>query len=589
MIGTDCQEAGKKFSVNYYFIFSVTLIVLIFSQVIGFEILEIDDADFIQRSLMHNLNDIPAFFSNKSPVYFRPLIEISFVLESKVWQGLPSGYHLTNFCLHIFNAIIIYLILLKFLKNSKNKYFYSSAGMLFFSLHPLTCESVAWISGRSDLLSTFFSLAAFYAYLSVNKIKYLLVPLFVFLGLLCKESAFSLIPIIILVDFCMVRGEKKNISKKLLNTAICMTSLSIPLATYIFIRIHNITNYNQKLIHKIIQVKGSSTISSFGFNDLMIFPSTIAFYLKKIIIPWPLNFAIYELNIKVYGLLFLLFVAFFIGLIYTKKYLVSLIILLTILAFAPALFIAAGNISWMPFAERYLYLSLCVWSIGTFIFVATYTEKNNQKKKIVYSLIVLIICIFSSTTFARLNVWKNNKTLFSDCYNKSSECGKIIYMYGNLLNTEEAQYYYQKSLKAKSNSLKHKAYIKIAWFQMDKGNRPGAIEAIERAIEIKPDYFIYHEAALIMKAMTSNDLEVKKQNLEKALGYFKLAYSKKKEPSVLFEIGKLNLKLNKKSDAISTFLKIIKGHPESKFVMPAKNCIARLEEGGDVSNALENE
>jgi hypothetical protein len=42
------------------------------------------------------------------------------------------------------------------------------AGLLF-ALHPVHTESVAWISGRTDLLATFFFLLAFISFLTYEK------------------------------------------------------------------------------------------------------------------------------------------------------------------------------------------------------------------------------------------------------------------------------------------------------------------------------------------------------------------------------------------------------------------------------------
>jgi hypothetical protein len=61
---------------------------------------------------------------------------------------------------------------------------------LVYAIHPAMMETAAWISGRFDLMVTFFTLSAMWVYLSDGKnlAKALLVSLLIFLSLLCKET-----------------------------------------------------------------------------------------------------------------------------------------------------------------------------------------------------------------------------------------------------------------------------------------------------------------------------------------------------------------------------------------------------------------
>jgi hypothetical protein len=65
------------------------------------------------------------------------------------------GYHAVNLVLHLANAALVYAILMKlgFPLSA------SLIGMIIFALHPLQTESVAYISGRSELLAGMIVLA----------------------------------------------------------------------------------------------------------------------------------------------------------------------------------------------------------------------------------------------------------------------------------------------------------------------------------------------------------------------------------------------------------------------------------------------
>lgn len=112
--------------------------------------------------------------------YWAPLTWLSLALDYAVWGLNPLGYHLTNNVLHAANAGLYFLVSLRLLR-----YHRSTAGgearaspgtadrafagalvaSLFFAVHALRVESVAWATERKDVLSLFFGLSAVLAYL----------------------------------------------------------------------------------------------------------------------------------------------------------------------------------------------------------------------------------------------------------------------------------------------------------------------------------------------------------------------------------------------------------------------------------------
>ncbi len=94
--------------------------------------------------------------------YYRPMSIFGFLVCYKLFGLLPYGFHLFNLVLH---AIIVCTLfgLTRRLFRDDWLAFISSA---VFALHPIHTESVAWISGVTDLDLAVFYLAAFWFYLS---------------------------------------------------------------------------------------------------------------------------------------------------------------------------------------------------------------------------------------------------------------------------------------------------------------------------------------------------------------------------------------------------------------------------------------
>ncbi len=89
--------------------------------------------------------------------YYRPLITLSYALDARLWGDRAWGYHLTNLLLHILASGLVLRLLLRLGVRRPP----ALAAALLFAAHPLHVTSVAWISGRTDLLCAVLLLAAY--------------------------------------------------------------------------------------------------------------------------------------------------------------------------------------------------------------------------------------------------------------------------------------------------------------------------------------------------------------------------------------------------------------------------------------------
>lgn len=86
----------------------------------------------------------------------RPLREFTYMLDHALWGFNPLGYHLQNLAWHVANVFLLYF----FLQYLGVKRSVGYAAALLFAVHPINTESVAWISGRKELICLFFELSA---------------------------------------------------------------------------------------------------------------------------------------------------------------------------------------------------------------------------------------------------------------------------------------------------------------------------------------------------------------------------------------------------------------------------------------------
>lgn len=143
---------------------------------------------------------------------WHPLTVLSLELDANLWGGpIPAGYHATNLFFHCVNVLLIFVVLTKMTTNVEC----SACVAALFALHPLHVESVAWISERKDVLSTFFLLLTIWAYLYYafrpSVMRYLSVAMFMTLGLLAKPMLVTLPILLLLLDFWPLNRIDSNV------------------------------------------------------------------------------------------------------------------------------------------------------------------------------------------------------------------------------------------------------------------------------------------------------------------------------------------------------------------------------------------
>ncbi len=101
-----------------------------------------------------------AFSNTKQAAYWAPLMWLSHQLACQFFGLNPWGHHLINVLLHAFNTALVFLLLRKLTGTTWRSLLVAA----LFGWHPLRVESVAWITERKDVLSTFLGLLSLLFY-----------------------------------------------------------------------------------------------------------------------------------------------------------------------------------------------------------------------------------------------------------------------------------------------------------------------------------------------------------------------------------------------------------------------------------------
>jgi tetratricopeptide (TPR) repeat protein len=121
-----------------------------------------DDGRLIYQNtdFLENWGNLKTTFVSPLPVktyeplpFYRPIVSLTYFFSYHLSKSLLT-HHLFNLVTHIINAILLYILIFLLFKNMPLSVFTS----LFFAALPLHESSVAWISGRTDMVACVFFL-----------------------------------------------------------------------------------------------------------------------------------------------------------------------------------------------------------------------------------------------------------------------------------------------------------------------------------------------------------------------------------------------------------------------------------------------
>lgn len=478
----------------------------IYARVVGYDFINFDDDNYVTGNAMVQQGFSPeglkyAFsITATKRAYWHPLTWLSHMLDCQLF-GLNAGlHHLINLLLHMLNSLLLFFVF----RLMSGTFLPSALVALCFALHPLSVDSVAWISERKNVLSTLFWMLTMLAYIPYSRrpgvFNYLIVFFVFTLGLLAKPMLVTLPCVLLLMDFWplgrvrafQVTAGNRTFSQitvaKLLLEKVPLIAASL---TAILISSHSLkvmgVFLNTAQVPMLIRIE-NAIVSYVKYLVKIIWPANLApFY------PFPVSIPAWQ----VFSATGVLAAISAMVIIQLKK---RPWLAVGWFWFLGTLFPVSGLVQgglWPEMADRWAYIP----QIGIFIIVAWPISRmigsGTTQGNVTAVTVGALLTILSAVTWVQIGHWKNSTTLFSHALAVTGPNAIVHRNLGQAL-LEKKDYdgaiaHYRKSTEF--NSLRPEVHANLAAALLAKDKPQAALKHYKASIKLRP-----HEPSYYVKA-----------------------------------------------------------------------------------------
>ena len=267
-----------------YLLFMIGITAVIYLQTARFSFLALDDTPLIvNNESMRHWSSLPTFFATDmwqgahpgSLMYYRPLLLCWLLLNFKLFGLHGSLWHSAAVVLYLSGVLLAWRLAIKLTNNELT----AAAAALFFAVHPVHVESVAWLSAAVDPLLSVFCFGGFLAYFrwrENGRREWLIASgMLVALSLFTKEAGAVLPVLIILYELLFpARVEGSHSRRRWLALA---ATVSIPVIVYVFAR--------AMVLSSLVKMQDQRT----WLDVVRMAPKLILIYLQQAV--WPVHLA----------------------------------------------------------------------------------------------------------------------------------------------------------------------------------------------------------------------------------------------------------------------------------------------------------
>ncbi|VAX10968.1 Tetratricopeptide TPR_2 repeat protein [hydrothermal vent metagenome] len=469
----------------------------VYLQVISYEFISLDDNRYVYANQQVrtglNYESIIWSFTTFDTGNWHPVTWLSHILVYQFAGQDPGWHHLLNLVFHIANTILLFLVL----KTMTGKFWRSAFVAALFALHPMHVESVAWISERKDVLSTFFWMLTTWSYLRYvetrSMAKYIVMLLFFILGLMSKPMLVTLPFVLLLLDFYplnrLKHGQKKTIHTALIWEKIPLFALAA-IACVITIKAQAYGGAIAPLESSPLGDRISNALVAYvAYMGKLIYPSNLA-----VLYPYSSSLPMW----KPLGAGLLLISISFLAFRLRRQHPYAIVGWLWFLGtLLPVIGIIQVGVHSM--ADRYSYIPY----IGLFIIIAWgggVLAARWASGTIFISAAILIS--LAATTWQQLQYWRNSITLFQHAIGVTSGNWLLHNNLGNVLaekgESAKALKHYREAIRI--NPDYPNVYYNLGTILRSKGDIEGATLNLHTALALDPKFAQAHDGMGIILA-----------------------------------------------------------------------------------------
>jgi Tfp pilus assembly protein PilF len=442
-----------------------------------------DDPLFVLRNRLL-LNPISiAVLTTPVVSNYHPLTIWSLALNYRLSGLNANSYHWLNLILHLASTALVFVFIRRL---TRDRFWTTAATSLFFGIHPMHVESVAWIAERKDVLYVVFYLLAliiYLRYLERQKAAWLGATLLAFLLSVASKPSAVVLPLTLLaIDFYRRRPLRARV---FLEKA---PFLAISLAAGV------LTVHAQK-------ITGAIDTGTWGpsFRKLLYVSYGIVMYVVKLFVPvrlsaiYPYPRAAEPLGLQYYAALALVVVGLP-AIVYLCRRNRAVLFGLAFFFINIALVSQVFTVGRAIMADRYTYLPY----VGLVFAVAWWLDEDPAHrsagrvfKSLLAGSMILLAPFCLIQTWTRCSVWRNSETLWNDTIRRyPHRIAEAYYNRGHYYFEDERRF--DVALADFDESLTIDPRKSEAW--LSKGNlmaarnqSDSALVCFDRALKIKPD------------------------------------------------------------------------------------------------------
>jgi tetratricopeptide (TPR) repeat protein len=509
------------------------VVFLVFLPVLGNDFVDWDDGTlFVQNLAYRGLGpaQIRWMFSTVLLGHYVPLTWLTLGLDYVLWGMNPVGYHLTNLLLHTTSAVLLLFIARRLLA-AANDFSATSLGIgsvvaaLFFAIHPLRVESVAWVTERRGVLSGALFLGSVLLYLkgtdacgprrrwyvTFSVVAYLLAAL-------AKSSVMTLPVVLVLLDVYPL-GRLQGGMREWLSGA----NRSIWAEKAPFVAVGLLT----ALLGYGAHAEGSPHIDASGLSRATNVVYSLTFHLMKTAIPAPLSpryeapLSLDPLEPRFLAAIFCVVGVTILVLVSTARSPLGITLWVaygTLLAPASGVIPLASQLT----ADRYSYLPGLVWAVLVGAGSAAVAEAGRRGairpplKWLAAAAMAFWLVTLGMLTWRQEGVWRDSESLWRHAVLATPDCslchvhrGQWLQAHGDL---ELAVWHYQQALALRPS--RAAVHANLAWTLTKLGRLPEAAEHYRTLLIHEPTLVAARSslaAVLIADGRPSEALDVLRQ------------------------------------------------------------------------------